>query len=69
MADADAVHVAVDDLVGQLGDIDVLVTAAGYGVHFTTEVAFDEAIEAWDREVGVNLRGAFATVQAAAPHL
>lgn len=69
VADAGQVKDAVDEVVDRFGGLDVLVTAAGYGVHFDTGEPFDEAVAAWDHEVGVNLRGAFVTIQAAARHL
>lgn len=69
VGDADSVHRAVQELAEDLNGFDIVVTAAGYGVYFTTQVPFEEAIASWDREVGVNLRGAFATIQAAAPRL
>jgi 3-oxoacyl-[acyl-carrier protein] reductase len=69
VADSGAVKSAVDDAVQRLGGLDVIVAAAGFGVHFGTETPYDEAVSAWDHEVGTNLRGAFLTIQAAAPHL
>jgi 3-oxoacyl-[acyl-carrier protein] reductase len=69
VADPGAVKAAVDDAVQRLGGLDVVVAAAGFGMHFGTETPYDEAVSAWDREVGTNLRGAFLTIQAAAPHL
>lgn len=69
VADAPGVHAAVHDLAEEMKGLDTVVTAAGYGVYFTTETSFEEAMSSWDREVGVNLRGAFATIQAAAPYL
>lgn len=47
----------------------VVVAASGCGTHFTTATAFDDAVVAWDDELGVNLRGAFLTTQVAAPYL
>lgn len=69
VGDAGQVKSAVDALAGELGGLDVVVTASGFGVHFTTATSYEEAVSAWDDEVGVNLRGAFLTVQAAVPHL
>lgn len=69
IADATGVHAAVHEVAEEMEGLDIVVTAAGYGVYFTTAASFEEAISSWDREVGVNLRGAFATIQAAAPHL
>lgn len=69
IADAGQVKAAVDSAAAELGGLDVVVTAAGYGIHFGTETPFDEAMAAWDHEVGVNLRGAYAAIHAAAAHL
>ena len=69
VADAGQVRRAIEDSARQLGGLDVVVAAAGFGVHFGTDTPYDDAVKAWDHEVGVNLRGAFLTVQAAAPHL
>lgn len=69
VADAAQVEHAVGALADELGGIDVIVTASGFGTHFTTTTAYQKAVAAWDDEVGVNLRGAFCTIQAAAPHL
>jgi 3-oxoacyl-[acyl-carrier protein] reductase len=69
VADPGQVKKAVDALAAELDGIDVVVPAAGFGTFVTTDVDYDEAVAAWDREVDTNLRGAFCTVQAAAPHL
>jgi len=69
VADAGQVKTAVDALAEDLGGFDVSVTASGFGTHFTTTTPYEEAVARWDDEVGVNLRGAFCTIQAAAPHL
>jgi len=60
---------AVGTAIERLGGLDVVVPAAGFGTFFTTDVDYEEAVRTWDAEVGVNLRGAFLTVQAAASHL
>lgn len=57
VSDAGQVKAAVESAVNQLGGLDVVVTAAGFGVHFSTETPYEEAVAAWDREIGVNLRG------------
>lgn len=66
---AEDVRDCVQSAVEELGGLDVVVPAAGYGTYFTTGTPLDEAVKAWDEEVAVNLRGAFLTIQAAAPHL
>jgi 3-oxoacyl-[acyl-carrier protein] reductase len=69
MADAGAIKIAVDDCADWLGGIDVLVLAAGFGSYFGADTPYEEAVAVWDHEVGVDLRGAFLTCQAAAPNL
>lgn len=69
VSDAGEVKKAVDGLAAELRGFDVAVPAAGYGTYFTTDSGYDEAVAAWDHEVNTNLRGAFCTIQAAAPHL
>jgi 3-oxoacyl-[acyl-carrier protein] reductase len=60
---------AVGTAIERLGGLDVVVPAAGFGAFFTTDTPYEEAARAWDEEVGVNLRGAFLTIQAAASRL
>lgn len=69
VASPDQVRGCVEKTVADYGGLDVLVTAAGYGTYFTTGTPFEEAVRSWDEEVGVNLRGAFLAIQAAAPYL
>lgn len=69
MADAGEIKTGVEDAAGQLGGFDVVVAAAGFGARFGTDTSYDEAVAVWDDEVGVNLRGAFLSIHAAAPHL
>lgn len=69
VADPGQVRDCAEKAASDLGGLDVLVTAAGYGTYFTTATPFEEAVRLWDEEVGVNLRGAFLAIQAAAPHL
>jgi 3-oxoacyl-[acyl-carrier protein] reductase len=69
VADDGQVRRAVDAAAERLGGLDVVVTAAGFGTFLTTTASYEEAVRTWDDELGVNLRGAFLTVQAAAPHL
>jgi 3-oxoacyl-[acyl-carrier protein] reductase len=64
VTDAAAVRGAVERVVGELGRLDVLVTAAGI-VHRDT---LEETAEAtWDRVVDVVLKGTFFAIQAAVP--
>jgi len=67
VADASALGAAVDRAAVELGNLDILVPAAGaVGVwHETAELSIDE----WDRYIAVDLSGAFYTIRAAIPHL
>jgi 3-oxoacyl-[acyl-carrier protein] reductase len=69
VSDDAQVKEAVDEIAADLGGLDVIVTAAGFGRYFGAATPYGEAVHSWDSEVGVNLRGAFCTVQAAVPHL
>jgi 3-oxoacyl-[acyl-carrier protein] reductase len=69
LSDADQVRSTVDELAAETDGLDVVVTAAGFGTRLTTTTPFHDAVATWDDELGVNLRGAFLTIQAAAPHL
>jgi 3-oxoacyl-[acyl-carrier protein] reductase len=69
VADDREVRRAVDAAAERLGGLDIVVTSAGFGTFLTTAASYEDAVETWDEELGVNLRGAFLTVQAAAPHL
>src|SRR5439155_661735 len=63
---ADAVRVAVARAAREFGGLDTLVNSAGV-IHIKP---LDEVTEPdWDLTVDVNLKGAFLTAQAAAPHL
>jgi 3-oxoacyl-[acyl-carrier protein] reductase len=69
VGDEIAVKEAVDEIAAELGGLDVVVTASGFGIHFGASTPYVDAVRSWDSEVGVNLRGAFCTIQAAVPHL
>jgi sorbitol-6-phosphate 2-dehydrogenase/meso-butanediol dehydrogenase/(S,S)-butanediol dehydrogenase/diacetyl reductase len=64
--DKAAVLATVDAAVARMGGLDTLVVSAG-----VIQVgALAEVSEAdWDRTLGINLKGAFLVIQAAAPHL
>ncbi|MFI8183963.1 SDR family oxidoreductase [Actinacidiphila glaucinigra] len=65
-ADAAAVKAAVDRAVAELGGLDILVNNAGVGVAGAVD---DFSFEDFDRMVAVNVRGVFAAIKAALPHL
>src|ERR1700735_2305034 len=65
-ADAEAVKNAVDKAVAALGSLDVLVNNAGTAI----PKKFEEAtLEELDRVIDINIRGTFATTQAALKHM
>jgi NAD(P)-dependent dehydrogenase (short-subunit alcohol dehydrogenase family) len=66
VAQGESVRTAVARAVEQLGRLDVLVNAAGVGGF----ARFEEISEAeYQRTMGINVGGAFHTMQAAMPHL
>jgi 3-oxoacyl-[acyl-carrier protein] reductase len=65
-ADPEAIHRAVDAAVGRFGQIGVLVVNAGILMAGTID---QFAIEDFDRMVAVNIRGVYAAIHHAAPHL
>jgi NAD(P)-dependent dehydrogenase (short-subunit alcohol dehydrogenase family) len=62
----DQARASVDETVTLLGGLDVLVNNAGIGVQAGL---LDTPVDAYDRVMGVNVRGAFVYAQAAFPHL
>jgi 3-oxoacyl-[acyl-carrier protein] reductase len=67
LAQAPAVHAAVERAAKELGRLDILVQAAG-AVGAWDETA-ELTIEKWDRYIAVDLSGAFYAIRAAIPHL
>lgn len=65
-ADAEAIQRAVDDAADRLGGLDILVNNAGVA-HLAPIESFP--LDQFDRLVAVNVRGVFAAVQAAVPHM
>ena len=66
VSDADAVDALVGDVVAVSGAVDVLANVAG--IIFRRSV--DETdVDAWDRLLGVNLRGPFLLARAVVPHM
>ena len=66
VADHAQVRSAVDDAVGFMGSIDVLVNNAGISIRHDF---LDITPQAWDKVVGVNLKGVFLVAQAVARHM
>jgi 3-oxoacyl-[acyl-carrier protein] reductase len=65
-ADAKAVKGAVDKVVAAFGRLDVLVNNAGTAIPKTFE---ETTLEEMDRVIDINVRGVFATTQAALKHM
>jgi NADP-dependent 3-hydroxy acid dehydrogenase YdfG len=66
VSDADAVREAIEAVVAEHGQIDVLVNNAGYG---TMDPALEADLGEWQKMVDVNLTGVLATTHAAVSHL
>ena len=66
VTDTGQVHRVVDDAFKELGEIDVIVNNAGYGVFASVEEAADEQIR---RVIDTNLLGSINVIRAALPHL
>ena len=67
VTDRGQVDVAVARAVGELGSIDILVNNAGTLDHVAQFQ--EQSAELWERDVRVNLTGAFNCAQAAWPHM
>jgi pteridine reductase len=67
LGQAAAAKALVERAVGELGGLDLLVHAASDG--FTPKPVEEVTEEDWDAALGATAKGAFFTVQAAAPHL
>src|ERR1700690_3679271 len=65
-ADADAGKAAVEKTVATFGRLDVLVNNAGTAIPKTFE---ETTLEEMDRVLDINIRGVFATTQAALKHM
>jgi NAD(P)-dependent dehydrogenase (short-subunit alcohol dehydrogenase family) len=63
---ADGARQVVEDAIAQLGQLDVLLTAAGTAIRRPAEEVTDEQFE---RQVSVNLRGTYFSCQAAGRHM
>ncbi len=64
--DPDEVRASVDETIALLGGLDVLVNNAGIGVQAGV---LETPLDAYDRVMDINVRGAFVYAQAAFPHL
>jgi 3-oxoacyl-[acyl-carrier protein] reductase len=67
VADREQVREAVARVVGELGSVDILVNNAGTLDHIARLP--DQSPELWERDLRVNLTGAFNCAQAVWPHM
>ena len=68
VSDAQEVNAGVSRVADKLGPISVLVNNAAFGiVRAVTIIKMDKSD--WDRDVGVNLTGAFNTIKAVMPYM
>jgi 3-oxoacyl-[acyl-carrier protein] reductase len=67
VSDADAASRAVEECVGQLGSLDIMVNNAGIVNNIASISSMPP--DAWEHELRVNLGGAFHCVRAAAPRM
>jgi len=67
VADAEQVAALVDAAITDFGQLDVLVNDAG--ISGGSRRLHELDIDAWDKTIGVNLRGTFLCARAAIPHL
>ena len=67
VTDRDEVAAAVGRAVGELGSVDILVNNAGTLDHAAQFL--DQSPELWERDLRVNLTGAFNCAQAVWPHM
>lgn len=63
-----AVRKAVDDGVGELGRLDIVLANAGI-VRYDSEPDYETGFEIWSDIIATNLTGAYNTVKASIPHL
>jgi NAD(P)-dependent dehydrogenase (short-subunit alcohol dehydrogenase family) len=66
VSDADALTSAIDELVGELGPLDVAHANAGVLVQATSIADLD--VDEWNRVLAVDLTGVMLTFRAAIPH-
>jgi 3-oxoacyl-[acyl-carrier protein] reductase len=65
----DQVSAAVQAIVRQFGQVDVLVNNAGIARHVSSRTPLPEAEALWDEVLATNLKGSFLTTLCVAPHL
>jgi 3-oxoacyl-[acyl-carrier protein] reductase len=66
VSDADGVGTGVAKVASELGPIEILVNNAAYGIVRATTIVKMEKSD-WDKDVSVNLTGAFNTIKAVMP--
>ena len=66
VSDRQAVEKALDQVRGELGPIEIMVTSAGIEAF---QSFADISLEAWDRMIAVNLTGTFHCLQAVVPDM
>jgi len=66
VADPNACHTVVDQVVAEFGALDILINNAGIGLIAAVE---DQTPEDWDRLFAVNVKGLFFMAQAACKHM
>lgn len=69
VARRESVEAAVEAIVTEHAQIDVLVNNAGFVRGFRTTAVIEEAEKIWDDVVDANLKGSFLMAMALAPHL
>lgn len=58
LADADAVQAMVDNVISQMGELNIVINNAGiYDLHSAVDATYDEWQAAWTHTIGVNLLG------------
>lgn len=66
VSDAESVRSMVPEVIGELGGIDILVTAAGIARRHAAE---EMPIDVWQQVMDVNVRGTFSVAQSVGRHM